>query len=155
MSTGSTATKTRTAAASARAQHPNQARQRGLVEVIVELDDGTSEVEHVARRSTSLRGGNELDQARNRRRGRSDLARGPASEKQTPHVERASVDVVLTSPIAGGQTSGVGSVETGLGVESVADLARHGEENGRRRARRHPGVVERSVRQVKPARRKE
>jgi hypothetical protein len=36
-------------------------------------------------------------------------------------VERAGVDAVLASPIAGGQTSGVGSVETGLGVESVAE----------------------------------
>ena len=114
------------------------------MEVLVELDDGAGEVENEARGRASLRGGNELDEARSGGGSRGRITRGPTSEVHPPEVERAGVDAVLASPVAGGQTSGVGSVETGLGVESVADLARHGEENGRRRARRHPGVVERS-----------
>jgi hypothetical protein len=83
-------------------------------------------VQNEARLGTRERRRDELDQARSGgRRGR--IARGAASKKDAPHVERASVEVVLPGPVARSETGGLGGVETGVSIKGIADLARHQE----------------------------
>lgn len=111
-------------AALARAQNPHQASEGVLGEAVVEFDDATGYVQNVARLGARGRGRDQLDKARlgGRRRGR--IRRGAASEMHTPEVQRASVEVVLTSPVPGRKAGG-GGIETSLSVEGIADLARH------------------------------
>jgi len=94
------------------------------VKVVVEFDDATGDVQNVARLGARGRRRDELDQARPGGR-RGGIARGAASKKDAPHVERASVHAVLAGPVARSEASGLGGVETVVGVLGIADLARH------------------------------